>query len=1689
MYRFSLLAIAICFAQMLFGQAGYWQPTNNPTGAAPRVINPKEYQVFELDIPQIQQSLLSAPERFTFGAVDQAVLIEVPSPSGKLERFYVLYAPLMTPEMAAQFPDTRTYAGWGLDDPAAKIRLDVTNWGFHAFVTGGDHGAWVVEPLYHGETQYYQTFMKKDHDHEDGDFHCGVEGAAKGKGNDLGDMDKMAGDCKLRRYRLALGCTGEYATYHGGTQAGVVAAMNTTMNRVNGVYENEVGATMVLVSNNTSLIYLTASTDPYTNTDGGTMLTEHQNNCTTIIGSANYDIGHVFSTGGGGIAGLGVICSSTNKGKGVTGSGAPIGDAFDIDYVAHEMGHQFGGNHTYNNSCGGNVNSSTAYETGSGSTIMAYAGICSPNVQNNSDAYFHAASLAEIATVIGATTCGVILNQTNTAPTAAAGLDYIVPHSTPLILSGVGTDINTSDTLTYCWEQMDNATATQAPLATNTGGPAFRSKYATTSNQRFLPPLANVIANSANTWEVLPSVARTMNFRLSVRDNQWAYGCTTQDNMLVTFNGATGPFAVTAPNTNVSWPIGSVQTVTWNVANSTAAPVSCANVEISLSTNGGLTYTTILLASTPNDGTEVITIPATLSLSTTARIRVKSVGNIFYDISNTNFALTQASNGFAMTGTPASVPVCAGAAGTSTLNVIQLGTFTGTVALTGASSNTGLTYSFASASVATGGNTVLTLNAGATLASGTYTVTVTGTSGTVLATTIINAVVSGAVSATTLTAPATGQVGTSTTPLLTWTAAAGATSYEIQVSTSSTFASTVLAPGASSNSYQVPSGLAANTLYYWRVRGKNACSTAPYSSVFTFTTANTICTTVTGTAGLPLAITATGTPTVTATLNFPAGGVISDVNVPNVSITHSYTSDLQVKLISPAGTQVTLFTGICSNNANFNLGLDDEATVAIVPCPPTTGLLYKPNTLLSALDGQNPSGTWSLQIADIADADGGSLTAWNVNICYSPLGPVTLSVLTNSSSTCSGTASGFVSAAASLGSAPYTYLWNNGATSASVSGLSAGSYTVTATDAAGNTGTAVASVSSIALPTLAYTSVNATGTSANGSINLTVTGAAGPFSYDWSNDGAETPDNDTEDLSAVVAGTYTVTVTTGQGCVKTLVATVNETVVINVALTATGACTGGPGGSATAVATLGTAPYSYLWNNGATANNITNQAAGTYTVTATDAVGNTGTGNIIIAPLISPTLAVSTTPANGTLSNGAINLTPTGGTTPYTYDWSNDGAETPDNDLQDLSGIAAGTYTVTTTGSNGCSAVLAATVSATQVVNLIVTATSVGSCYGGTGSTTAVATLGTAPYTYLWSNGAGTSTVTNLNAGTYTVTATDAVGNSGTSITTVFISTPPVLSYTTTNAAGATGSINLTVTGGLAPFTYDWSNDGAEAIDNDTEDLTALATGNYTVTVTSSAGCVATLVASVYCAQAGTVTDTWLNKFVFGTINNTSGNNGGFADYSNLSTSAALGATVSGSVVKGYTGLSQKVYYRIYADLNHDGDMIDTGERLVTKTYTAVTNNFTATIPTTALTGPTKLRVSFKTVAYVTNPCNPATYANGETEDYTLNITAVGANQPGTEFSLSSSQGLEAVLFPNPVSAMATLAFNSDKDAAATISIMGATGQKLQQLDADVFAGHNEVSFDTNNLPTGTYFVRLQLGDQVQTLRMVVSSK
>jgi chitodextrinase len=833
--RYKLLSVALfALTTFTFAQqkSSFWKTSTqrNKPLLESRLELPNK-TLFDLDVDLLKSALANSPKRGV-SMKTSSVIFSLPNADGQLENFRVFENSNMDPALAIKYPEIKSYIGIGIDNPTLTAYFSISPLGFKSMVLGADRSAVFIEP-FSQDLKTYSIYRKADKRQSLSSFECTVIEELNNQ-VDLTMARPNADDALLRTFRLALSVTGEYTAYFGGTKALALAAMNNTMTRVNGVFEKDFSARMVLIANNDALIYTSASTDPYSAAASmANWNKELQNNLTNTIGNAGYDIGHLFgATGGGGNAGcIGCICvddtastTDLNKGSGYTSpaDAIPSGDNFDIDYVAHEMGHQFGANHTFSMS---NEGTGANMEPGSGSTIMGYAGITSQDIQLHSDAYFHAISIQQVTNNIKTKTCSVNTATGNLIPTANAGLDFTIPKSTPFMLTGSGTDAN-GDVLTYNWEEFDNAATSatgtsSAASATRTSGPTFRSYNSSTSPVRYFPRMQSVLAGATTTAgteinvEALPSVARTMNFRLTVRDNRVGGSGNNSDDVIVTVNATAGPFSVTAPNTAVSYVGGSSQTITWAVAGTTANGVNCANVDILLSTDAGATWST-LLAATPNDGTETVTIPNIAG--TTNRIMVKGTNHIFFDVSNTNFTITAGS-----TDLVAPTPPTLAASGTTQ-------TTTG-LSWSGATDNVAVTaYDVYKGGVLLGSTVATTYAVSGLTASTTYAFTVKAkdaagnasvASNSVVVTTLAPVPDTTAPTAPTLSASGT----TSTTTSLSWSGATdnlGVTGYDV-------YQGATLLGSTTSTTYAV-SGLATSTTYSFTVKAKDAAGNVSVAS-------------------------------------------------------------------------------------------------------------------------------------------------------------------------------------------------------------------------------------------------------------------------------------------------------------------------------------------------------------------------------------------------------------------------------------------------------------------------------------------------------------------------------------------------------------------------------------------------------------------------------------------------------------------------------------------------------------------------------------------------------------------------------------------------------------------------------------------------------------------------------------------
>ncbi|WP_432672260.1 reprolysin-like metallopeptidase [Flavobacterium sp. SM2513] len=1002
MKKITFLIIALFSLSLSFGQAGWTKIDEGKVSNLEKVnrsSEPSTYQLFHLDLDVFKEQLEGAPVRGAFSGRSKQ-LIYLPTEDGNLERFYVMETPIMEDGLARKYPMIKSYAAQGVDNPSSIARFSITQLGLHNMTMTPGKSISYIDP-FTTDLNNYIIYTKSSIANTPQDFECltSDEVALPSLQNEILSVN-ATDDSNLRTYRLALSCTGEYGALFAGLgtpqqkKANIQAQMAVTMTRVNGVYERDLAITMIFVANNDLIIYYTAFNDPWT----GEYNVKTGQTIDAAIGFSNYDIGHNFNTSGGGNAGcIGCVCStntnpfgqnSTHKGRGFTGRSNPTGDAFDIDYVAHEMGHQFGGFHTMASSNCFSGDGTTEVEPGSGSTIMGYAGICAGNVQFNSDAYFHYVTIRDISNNIKngvSSTCAQITSLSNVAPVINPVRDYVIPISTPFVLTGNASDAD-GDVLNYTWEQNNPenySQATTAPNQNKTTGPLFRSIEGTVNPSRFFPAKETILYGlTSNQWEVLPAVSRIMKFALTVRDNVAGGGQTASDEMQVTVSNNAGPFAITSQNAFVSYPAGTNQTISWNVASTHLAPVKTPFVDIYLSTDNGDTFPILLASKVPNDGSEIITIPNLPGAFN--RIMVRGYDNIFLDISNVSFTIIEATNTFALSFSgiqgEQNKSICKGGSLNYTLPFATYGSFNAATNFTVNNLAVGVTAIFAPASATQSSNVVLTLTATTNVVPQIYTINVQATSGSSVRNVNLYAnILNNDFSEITTTSPTNAQVVTPEVVNFNWTASIGATIYGIQIATDSNFTEIVEEATVATNAYSSTS-LESLKTYFWRVQPKNEGCSASFGNASTFST--TYCE-FGASENIPVTIPVlAGTVTSTLSIDELHSVTINDLNV-QLNISHTYVSDLNVKLTSPNGTEVLLFSNKCGSSDNVVATFDDAGTPLICGINPAISGAFIPSQPLSSLNGQVSQGVWTLTVTDAVNEDGGTINNWGISFCSS----------------------------------------------------------------------------------------------------------------------------------------------------------------------------------------------------------------------------------------------------------------------------------------------------------------------------------------------------------------------------------------------------------------------------------------------------------------------------------------------------------------------------------------------------------------------------------------------------------------------------------------------------------------------------------------------------------------------------------
>ncbi len=663
---------------------GVWQRTERTTeGLRLSRGVPKGALVLQLDEAALRATLAQAlPDRM--GALEESLaVVSLPMPEGRLARFRVVNSPVMAAALAAQHPQIKSYRGQGADNPSLTMRCSLTPSGFSALVSDGARTV-MIQPLAWfrqapprrvvsaqatsgGSSQsetageaMYVSYYGQDYARAAEEAACLVKGDAAGfsvqrrsaRARRASAAANFSYGETLRTYRIAIATTQGYKNAVAGI--GSLNSINSWLNGVNGILEKELSIRLVLAS---PAIY---NTNYGLSDDASDATLNSVRAALKPLDLSTYDLAHVLGVGNSGNAYVGGLCeplSDSNgpyKAGGITLlSGANVVNDSDLIALLHEIGHQLGATHTYNAGCGGGRVGDTAFEPGGGATIMSKGNGCGADsvisaitLRNKN---FHSGSLAQIIEFLDSYggTCGTATSTGNAAPTVNAGADYIIPKQTPFMLTGIVKD-PTGQTLTYHWEQIDAGGAFANPLYGDQAGDPVETTRPLFHSVAAMTPTAEAAAQSFLSGtpsgfslpQHLPGVNRALNFRLTARDNQSGGGGVASDTIRLEVTDNAGPLAVTSPNTNVTWAANSTQTVTWSRANTHLPPINCATVNILFSADGGQTYVT-LARNTVNDESETITVP---NVNTSqARIKVEAAGNVFFDASDTNFTVNNAS--------------------------------------------------------------------------------------------------------------------------------------------------------------------------------------------------------------------------------------------------------------------------------------------------------------------------------------------------------------------------------------------------------------------------------------------------------------------------------------------------------------------------------------------------------------------------------------------------------------------------------------------------------------------------------------------------------------------------------------------------------------------------------------------------------------------------------------------------------------------------------------------------------------------------------------------------------------------------------------------------------------------------------------------------------------------------------------
>lgn len=1033
-FKFKLLLVlAVLISSSSFAQQNYWSnglTAKTAKKAKSSDLDSKHYKLFKLDVAKFTNSIATTTNRNTKASAVQTIAF-FPDEYGVMQEFTLKEVSTLSDELAKKYPSIKTYLGRSTNGDGARIRLTVTHLGINAMTTYVDRPSTFLHASEVGKTGDYIAFNKSAKLKDQTPFVCKeVEEHLTDEHRHMSRSSlNQSIEGKLVELRLAVAATGEYtkrwSDAQGDRRDDAYAQIVTSVNRINELYETDLGITFRLVSKK-DLVYDNPTSDPFTN--DFTFGSELQELIDEKIQSENYDIGHLFhkDVPNGNAGCIGCVGESGKasafSAHSFTGSNFNT-DTFDIDYVSHEIGHQLGAHHTWSFGVEGG-NNKVQFEPGSGTTIMGYAGITGEDdVQNSSDPYFHHGSIREITDNIASKVALFkTYDNTNNAPVVDAGDDYHIPIATPFVLSGSATDTDANDIHTYTWEQIDLGVSWFSNFKPSKySGPVFRSHLPTTSNKRYLPNIQRVIDNELlesnpvltfdnTSWETLSTTPRTYNFALTVRDRSFddtasGIGRVAYDSIRIDVVDIDGAFTLNSQSTEVTIAEGSNQTIKWNVAGTDKAPINVSKVDILLSTDGGYTYPHLLAENVDNDGLHEVFIPESdedITISTSnARIKVAAVGNIFYAINQSPIVIEK--KDFIFVPETSIAKVCLASPFKEFVYNFDYKTYNGfnkEVVFSLENRPDGAQVTFEPTSVTADSEVTVTVKLRPTFDTKSYNFNVIATASSDADNKFVQNLTLKALDAeiepVQLSSPSDNAEDVNIKPFLTWVTDSNVENYFVEVAEDASFNNVVSSGYVTSPPYRVTNLVSMET-YYWRVSASNECSDTPaVSNAHSFSIQNIACLTFT-TDTDPIVIPDRvieyyiGDYAVTSDIGSPFeitekdAVIIEDLNVI-INIEHTSAADLNIMLVSPYGHEIDL-AELLANDAGENYTntvFDDDSENIITDYGDFEGPFtetFKPIDNLSIVNGMSSEGVWELRVWDPVEFDDGKLINWSMEIC------------------------------------------------------------------------------------------------------------------------------------------------------------------------------------------------------------------------------------------------------------------------------------------------------------------------------------------------------------------------------------------------------------------------------------------------------------------------------------------------------------------------------------------------------------------------------------------------------------------------------------------------------------------------------------------------------------------------------------